>query len=556
MHMSSTFIYFPLYLYKQTLTNKYVSDVYPMSLFNKLESNYLIGPKVLYWFINLQYYTLHQFRASFALEKFKVSKEDYGKYTGAFGAINFFTNIVVGAISDKTRKYKLTLQFLTVFSTVVFLGFYVSPVVNFVSGSFWILLLLYLTFNNPKQPLLDKIVLEYLTKNFEGGDKFYGKQRMWGSVAYGVATYLAELCLLMGSADSSYNFDNLIYYALITTAVSIVSLMIFVRTKKTDETVAHDEKVPQEGVENNEENNEEDNEENNIEINEENINEEHIDSINKENNNGQDDKTSDNKDTPEQHRSAWQSSIELFQNKEFMFFLFIMLSNGVTRSAMSIYLTIFHRENLKLRPYDLPDSWPRWICGMIEPFNQKPITTLTIFGISFEIFVLFVADKIQSGLGLFWPLLIAQIFALFRFFAYYFLPSDSFHAYGLSCIFELIKGMYFGMAHISAVQIATKLAPSSLRATAQMLYSGVFNALGSIISGFVFGKMFKTGGDSMDDDDDAVFRRVFLYNGAICFLTILLYVYKYGVKDRVLTSRENENIKMSEMERLNEVEVK
>ena len=175
------------------------------------------------------------------------------------------------------------------------------------------------------------------------------------------------------------------------------------------------------------------------------------------------------------------------------------------------------------------------------------VSTLTFFGTAFEIIVMFVSDGIINRMGLFWPLLLAQLFSLVRFFAYYYINPNSAHVYIYSCIIELIKGMYFGLAHISAVQIATRLVPANFKATSQMIYQGTFTALGTLVSGWLFGTMFNTAELTGKDESSKgnTFKSLFLLNAFICFVTILIYFYKYGIKDRVLFSKEAEERKLN-----------
>lgn len=489
-----------------------------MSILQKIEEKYLLAPKILYFVLNMQYYTLHQFRPVLAMEKFSVGKSQYGKFSGIIMFITFFTNILIGFVSDRTRRPKGIMLFLTIITSVIFINLYIPSFMNMSIYNFWLMILLYLAFNNPKQPLLDKIMLDYLGK-MSAGPKVYGKQRLWGTIAYGAATFISEWCLLQGAEPKKgggfkYNFDNLIWYCLVTTVVSVLSIMFLITGGKTEE-----EPKPEfrENTENQQKN------ETSAEPAPQNAS-----------------------GTTHADRSVQNEYILLLKNKEFLFFIFIIFSNAITRSAMSLYLTSFHREVLKLKPYNMPDTWPSWITWLIGLINNKPISALTFFGIVFEILVMFISEPILNKLGFFWPLLLAQICSLVRFFAYYAISSDNPHAYGLSCIFEFIKGIYFGLAHISSVQIATRLAPPHLKATSQMIYQGTFNALGSLIGGYVFGKMFdsvlKNNKGSGEED---VFRQIFMINGLVSFVTILIYFYKYGIRDRVLFNREAEEAKLN-----------
>lgn len=526
-----------------------------MPALSKLEERWLIGPKLLYFLINLQYYTLHQFRSAFAREKFMVSNSQYGKLTGIIMFITFFTNIAIGGYSDRRRNHRNVLLYLTLITAGLFALFYSSTLMDISIYNFWTVMLLYLVFNNPKQPLLDKIILDYLNNIPAAGPKSYGKQRLWGTIAYGAATYASEWCLTT-AGSSEYNFNNLMHYSVITTILAAGAIVLCIRPGGRP-AAAIERDVPKElprGAP------AEDGAANALSENPQaqpasqgqaNQGQEGQISTRDSLTEVREDSVAAEGDTP--GRSNRNEFITLLTDFEFLFFIFIMFSNAITRSAMSIYLNIYHREVLRLEPYDLPKSWPGPLRSLVDIFNSKPITTLTFFGISCEILVMFVSEGIINRMGLFWPLLLAQACAFVRFVAYYSLPHDSPHTYGLSCIFELIKGIYFGLAHISAVQIATRLAPAHLKATSQMIYQGTFNALGSLVSGLLFGIMFDAqlkGGE--EDDKGGMFGYFFLLNSLLCMITILLYVYKYGLRDGVLTSRAREEEKLTAVERREE----
>lgn len=530
-----------------------------MGIATKFEERYLFVPKILYFVVNMQYYTLHQFRSIFCRSKFGVSTSTYGKMSGIILFCTFFTNIMVGGVSDKTGRPKAVLIFLTMATAVLFSLFYVPSIMGIGAASFWAVLFLYLIFNNPKQPLLDKIVLDYLSK-MSIDAKVYGKQRMWGTVAYAFATFVSEWCLNIGAVTDSkgkttYNFTNLLYYSCVTTVMALLAFGVLGAARVTPQ--SEETSTAKEGESGTHEDAKAEAAQRQASLSstqEQRINEGIEKPTNRSQSSRDEQASSNDRNTTSSGETGSNSStadgpamsmtqeyIFLLKNKEFLFFFFIILSNAITRSAMSIYLTTFHNEVLKLKPYSLPSEWPEWVKTLVGIFNKKPITALTIFGTFFEIVVMFVAQPILSKLGFFWPLLIAQVCSLFRFFAYYTLSADNPHTYAICCFIELIKGLYFGLAHISAVQIATSLAPPHLKATSQMIYQGTFNAMGSLMGGFIFGKMF----DSVKDSaQEGVYRQLFLINGFISFITILVYFYKYGIKDRVLFNREAEEEKL------------
>lgn len=465
-----------------------------MNHFQKIEDRFLLKPKLIYLIVNLHFYGFHQLRSAFAKEKFKVSDQNYGKITGYTQFVTFFTNILIGNICDRNKKYRGTLLFLIVASTTVFFHFYIEALTSLGSYVFWILLLLYMIFNNPKQPLTDKIMISYLEEKTSGGSKVYGRQRLWGTFSLSIATYICEW--LCRQEDGDLNFKSLIDYNLVTTITALLTVFFVLKSsrneieipKPEDHAVLQTSEVPQDKSKN---------------------------------------------------------VLQLLKNWEFVFFILIIFSNAVTRSALTIYLNIYHKEILKIKPYSL-SSIPNGLKQILHPFNSNPLATLTTFGIVFEVIVLFFAENIINTVGYFWPLIIGQLVSIIRFLAYYLIGSDNEHVYGLSCIFELLRGIYFGMIHISSVHIAPRLAPSHLKATSQMIYQGTFSALGSLVSGYIFGDMFKSKiKDSSEYAREEIYKQIFLINTVISVITIGVCFIKYGLKEKILFNRAKEEEKLN-----------
>ncbi|ORE00563.1 hypothetical protein A0H76_2833 [Hepatospora eriocheir] len=181
-----------------------------MNIFNKLEKTYFIIPKMMQLIINLQYYTLHQIKFLFATKFFEISIGEYGEYNAYIVCMTFFTNVVFGSYSDRTGKHKKMLMLLICTTVVLFCGFFVIPPYALY---FWGLMFVYQVFNMPKQPLNDKLILDYLKESIGGTLEGYGKHRAFGTVAYLFATYLAEA--LVKSYDKGkevFHWHNLIYY--------------------------------------------------------------------------------------------------------------------------------------------------------------------------------------------------------------------------------------------------------------------------------------------------------------------------------------------------------
>lgn len=499
-----------------------------MNFFEKLNSKFLIAPKLTYLSVYLQFYAFYAMRFAFAKYKFGVSEEDYGKFTGYTQFITFFTSIMLGNYIDRTRKYKFTLISLILLSTAVFMCFYVESITSINPMMFWVLFQMYLILNNPKQPLLDKIVIEYLDSFSAIGSKIYGKQRLWGTLSISISTYLCEWCSTVSKKKNSYNFNNLIYFNIVATALAALCVIFLVNSKSNTVEDQLNEQITEKA--------------------------ENIEKTDQE----AADKSADNKQSVQETSNSITSTglrkylafLELFKSTDYLFFFFVIFSNAITRSAVSIYLSLFHKEILMIAPYELPKNMPSILSTVLGVINNNPISTLATAGIVFEVLSLFFADKILVRLGYFFPLVISQIIATARFLAYYFISADNKHCYGLSCLFELLRGIYFGLIHISSVYIATKMAPSNLRATSQMVYQSTFSALGYLVSGYCFGNLFKGKLEAVNtyEGREAIYRQMFLINAAISLVTLAGCIVKYGFIDKVLFNKEAEKEKLNKFE--------
>ena len=465
-----------------------------MNILQKWENKFLIVPKLLQMVVCMQYYTLHNMRVLFATDKFNISVKQYGEFNAYIQCITFFSNIFIGQFADRTGKHRKILITLMLVTFGIMSLFYLDNFYAFNAVVFWLVLYAYQTFNLPKQPLLDKIIYDYLSEKPDGATSEYGKQRMWGTVAYTAATFVAESMVKTYVNDKPvYTWNNLLIYCGVFTAISFLSLVFLVHTK---ESIKNTQKT--------------------------------------------------------------SGYIQLMKNKEYSFFIFIMFMSAITRQGMSNYLASFHARVLQIKPYKLPESWPSWWCAVVNVFNKNYISTFTVFGTFFEILSMYFSGPIINRFGYFIPLLLAQVISLVRFAAYYAMDKKGKHVFLQSCFIELIKGLYFGLAYISAFNIASKLAPPYLSATSQMIFQGVFNALGSLISGKAFSLFFgdslkgKKGGAASAEEIKS-FERLFLTNIIIASSTILLYIVKYGIIDGVLLNREKEKEKLTYVETPEEI---
>lgn len=443
-----------------------------LHVLKNLDHRFILTPKILYFFINLQFFTLHQFRTNFAMQSFGISEGTYGMIAGLCLFVTFFSNIGLATTNDRLNKQKYFLAFLILLNMFVFQGFFF---IGKSANLFWGVFILYIITNNSVPPLLDKLTIEYLSKIPGVGPQTYGRQRLWGTIGYVVANWIIEAIVKRKSDDPTekiLEFDNLRFYNVITSVIvlSLIAVLIHASSRAS---VRHD------------------------------------------------------------IFASWQS---LLGNRAYFFFIFIILLNGITRGSMTFYLTTYLTNVVGLESYDIPDSVPKFFAWPLEILNKSPIATSSMFGVLFEIIILYNAKIITGAIGLYWPLLLAQVAQVFRFIGYLNLNTGATHRFPYVCCLELMKGMNFGLTHISAVQIATSLCPVHLKTTSQTIYSGAFTGLSGVFAGWIFGSIMKGVKDKKGRSNAEPTYRLFFYvNIFITLFCILLFIYRYWFVERVLS---------------------
>lgn len=384
--------------------------------------------------------------------------------------ITFFTNIGIATLNDKFNQQRRCLVLALTLSLISFQLFFVKQYISIFKSMFWVNMLFYLMFTTSIPPLLDKITLDYLNKVQNVDEMTYGRQRLFGTLGYLVANWILEFTLstkskIGSTAKKQFEYGRLKYYQAVTTLLSILLSVFLIKDSK---------------------------------------------------------KTKKRSDI----MTSWR---ELMTNRAFIFFILIIFMNGITRASMTLYLTLYLTDVVQLRCYTIPTSIPKIISYSIAFFNENPLATIALFAVFLEITIMFYSKCIAKRFGLYWPLLFAQLFQLLRFAGYHALNPHSHHAFLYICLLELLKGINFGLTHTCAVQIATKLCPAHLKTTAQMIYSGTFTALSTVIGGIVFGHVLGSKTDESFAARVENYQAFFKLNIGITMVSVLLFVLRYGV---------------------------
>ncbi|KAM0671837.1 putative major facilitator superfamily permease [Ordospora colligata] len=466
-----------------------------MNFLPKLNRKCMLIPKILYFSASMQHYMLHKFRYLFAKEKFGIAENKIW-YVGIIFFIAFFMNILFATINDKFRKPKIFMACMVPLSGIFFQLFYIDAYIR-TAYMFWINLFMYITVNAAIPVILDKVMLDYLNKFPDMTSKMYGRQRIWATIGYMASTFTVEGILRKNKEGVGIDFSGLPYYSAAITLINFLLVVAFIENPK-----------------------------NSIDPSKVNI------------------------------MSEWK---ELIRNKEYLFFILIILMNGITRSGMTIYLPVYITEVLNVKSYILPESWEihalpsdwtsyfhisTWILLVkktINIFNRFPLSTIAVFEILLEMVSLFYSQTVIRSIGLIWPLLLAQASQAIRFILYLVLPHSHPHVFIFCCVFEIFKGINFGLTHGSGVQLAENLCSPHLKATSQAIYHGVFGAVGSVSAGLLFRQVFRhskpNGIERVSNEQIQSFRTFFMLNTAIACVSIILVALRYGSGRKRLYSK-------------------
>lgn len=233
----------------------------------------------------------------------------------------------------------------------------------------------------------------------------------------------------------------------------------------------------------------------------------------------------------------------LLSNFNYMFFILIILLNGVSRAGMTQFITMYFDRFINKK---VGGTTGGPTTGFVGFFTAKPIFLCSFCGVVLEILIFLYSEQLTARLGMYWPLMLAQVAALARFVLYYNVDPSAPSLLAKCMGIELLKGVNFGLTHMVGVQLATSMCPVEVRATSQMLYQGAFVGVATCIAGVVFAFVFDVAQlkDPLADNAKKLgeYRRFFKVNSYITLFAVVLFVLKYGLYDNVLGLRREKNV--------------
>lgn len=451
-----------------------------MNHITKINQKLLLIPKILYLTLSAAFYSFHQFRGQFIIDRFGVEKSTLGFYLSIPQSISFISNIWIGSVNDSSGKQKTLIVTLLLASAVFFQSFFMTDSLL----NFWIGYTCYFSLLSATLPLLDKVMLDYVSEIPGMGPKTFGSQRVWSTFGYLITNFIVEHMITVEGSDK-FNYDSMQYFNGFAVTIAAVLLYLFVSNiPRREAVVTH---------------------------------------------------------------NYFGAMKPLLRNAEYMYFIFIILLSGISRAFMTNYLGIYHSKVLNITTQEKNFSvfWP--LDYFVEKAYEHKQATSTFFGVALEIIVFFNSSYVFNKLGYFWPILLAQIFQLLRFAAYYNLSYENENSFILCCLIEMLKGANYSLIHLSALQLANSFCPPHLRTTSQLVYNGTFVALGTILSGIVF-KGFFSEKTTEVSETYGEFNNAFKWNIILSVVGMVFFVVKYGIVENLLFNSENARRKISKIE--------
>jgi oligosaccharide:H+ symporter len=421
--------------------------------FARLEEHLLLSPKIVYFVVCAAFYALHVFRPAFIKKFLEFGDVEYGDLCAVMALVSFAFMTLWGMLADALGRHKMVLVFLCLALAGAFELFLFVVQVQNMTVRFYlsaVVLGMYSFFASGMLPLTDFLTLRKLSNMPDFSKDLYGRQRLWGTISYGLMTYLVGLVL------KTFDLKALFYLVPAASAVCAVCILwlapgdepkplkeAFKRKPKEEK-----EKLPEEL----------------------------------------------NEDGLKKPRPV----IQLLKNPKYMFMLFVVFMTGSARAVMTIFLSNYWLDGIKL--------------------EKTQVGTAANFGIFMEIVILFLGPSCIKIFGIYWLLIFGQIAMVVRCWAYVFLPANA-ELYWMVYLIELLKGVAFSFTQIAGVKLASDAAPKGLEATAQALYTSVYSQLPTVITSIIGGRCYERYGPNV----------LFQITAIVATVAMCLFIVKYLV---------------------------
>ena len=367
----------------------------------------------------------------------------FGGFSACLSLLTFFASFFWTRIADRYGIHRRILICTSILSSLAFSGLYISglpPLGSMIFAG------LYVLFGMAMPSLVDKIVLDDLTLRGVSKD-LYAKQMLFILVSYGLVTLGISYFIQL------FGYGVIFIFLAIFTICFVLFTLCYMTTpsknsnpcmKEHDNAIASP--IPEMG--------------------------------------------------PGAHGE--EGLLKHVLNLDYLFFLLVILANGVSRFFMSFFLNLYLTETVSMAPI------------------QSALSA--VIGLFFEILLFTKAKYFLDKIGIYWMLMLGQLAMVIRLWMYYVVPPKIEYLY-VFFVIELLKGINMGFIQPSAVKLSSIYAPKRLEGTFQGIYFGVLSGLGGFFAG-LYANLFLT---------DSNFKSLLYYIAIISTLMLFLYSLRYLV---------------------------
>lgn len=447
-----------------------------------------IKPKLIYFSVASSYYGLYMFRGDLCKKYLNLKTDQFGTLSSIIALVGFIFMPLWSSLADRLGRHRMVIIFLCLaMSASIQLAPMIKGIEN--EGKKYIASILFMSlyslFSCGILPITDYIILKMIENNAGFSRDLYGRQRLWGTISYGITT------LIVGFFSNKYGLSSLLYVLPLIVIISTIILCLYAPKDSNPlpfrflfcgkKTIVKDD-VYDSNFDNS--------------------------SYSKSS------EPSSNENSKSKHDSLSSSASilpslksplkVLLTTPSYVFMLMVVFMTGSARAVMTTFLNVYWGEDLKF-----------------DATNRGWLATI---GIIFEVIIFFNSQKLLGGLGIYWMFIIAQIATVLRCYAYYVLPTST--NFFFFCLVELLKGVSFGFTQSAGVKLAGDVCPPGLESTAQAVYTAVYSQLPAVISAYCGGVVYEKFGA----------HRLFLGISVISIIALILCTFKYYYDGHILIS--------------------
>jgi hypothetical protein len=218
--------------------NDPISHSLPLNLSEKKSTrgNWYIGPKILYFLLNMAVYSVYHFGPPYLKKVWNIPDAELS-FLSILTAFSFIGSILWTSLADRYKFYKSLLIFLTIFFALSFTALE-FPFIKILfmcddlsdisvkakfrrTAGVSIFYLLTSFFISGLYPLLDNKIFQILTENGANDKNLYGRQRLWGAVGQ------ACIGLILGKMIEYFGFPALFGSLLICSLLFCLFVITF-----------------------------------------------------------------------------------------------------------------------------------------------------------------------------------------------------------------------------------------------------------------------------------------------------------------------------------------